>query len=392
MTKDLSETVELLERLIAYPTVSADSNLEMIADLAARLEDSGARVDVFTDNTGQKANLFATLGPEKSGGIVLSGHTDVVPVTEQDWSGDPFSLHEYGGRMYGRGTCDMKGFVSAATVMASRFASLDLRRPLHFAFTYDEEVGCLGAQSLVAELQQRDIKPAMAIIGEPTEMRVIEGHKGCCEYTTRFSGLEGHGSAPERGVNAVEFAVRYISELMRLRGDLMLRAPDDSRFEPPWTTINIGRFSGGVAHNVIAGKAEVDWEMRPVQNSDAEFVKSAMQEVVDQDLLPAMQAICPTSNISTVAVGEVVGLEVMQENTARDLVAQLVGANGADVVPFGTEAGLFQGLGMSVVVCGPGSIEQAHKPDEFVSLDQIAACLDMLEKLGQSPALTGNDA
>ena len=388
----LADTVALLGRLIAYPTVSNDSNLQMIADLAERLEACGARVEVFHDAQGAKANLFATLGPQVPGGLMLSGHTDVVPVTDQDWTGDPFIMRAEGGRLYGRGTCDMKGFIAAAVVMAQDFAGLDLRRPLHFAFTHDEEVGCLGARALVPELKARGIRPAMALIGEPTGMRLIEGHKGCCEYTVRFSGLEGHGSAPERGVNAAEYAVRYVSRLMQLRGDLMLRAPEFSRFEPPWTTINIGRVSGGVAHNVIAGKAEVDWEMRPVQPGDAGFVNDRIGRYVVEDLLPAMRAVCPDAAIDTDVIGEVAGLEPMPENAARDLLAGLLGTNSADVVPFGTEAGLFQEMGMSVVVCGPGYIDQAHKPDEFVGLDQLQSCLELLERLGRSIAGTAGPA
>jgi len=391
MSARLSETVALLERLISYPTVSSDSNLAMISELAQRLEEVGARVELFSDPSGRKANLFATLGPEGPGGIMLSGHTDVVPVEDQDWSSDPFALREEAGLLYGRGSCDMKGFIAAATVMAAEFARADLRRPVHFAFTYDEEVGCLGARALVPELEKRGLRPAMAVIGEPTSMRVIEGHKGCCEYTVRFSGLEGHGSSPERGVNAAEYAARYVTRLMELRQALMLRAPGDGRFEPPWTTLNVGRISGGVAHNVIAGKAEVDWEMRPVQDEDVDFVKEAVAAYVDHELLPAMRAVCDEAWIETEVIGEVAGLLPMDENAARDLVARLVGANGAHVVPFGTEAGLFQKMGTSVVVCGPGSIDQAHKPDEFVSLDQMQACLQMLEKLGRSAALVGSD-
>lgn len=392
MTARLEETIALLERLIGYPTVSADSNLDMIADLAGRLETYGARVDLFHDPSGRKANLFSTLGPDRPGGIVFSGHTDVVPVTDQDWSSDPFAMRHENGRIYGRGSCDMKGFIAAVLAAAQDFARLELRRPMHFAFTYDEEVGCLGARALIPELLARGLRPAMAIIGEPTGMRVIEGHKGCYEYTTRFSGLEGHGSNPERGVNAAEYAVRYISHLIGLRGALMLRAPADSRFQPPWTTINIGRVRGGVAHNIIAGKAEVEWEMRPVQAADADFVKASLRRHAEEELLPAMRAIWPGAEITTEVIGEVAGLEPVTDNAARDLVADLLGTNGADVVAFATEAGLFQEMGMSVVVCGPGSIEQAHKADEFVSLDQIRACLDMLELLGRSPILTGRSA
>ena len=378
----LDDTVDLLKTLVAHPTVSADSNLAMVDDLATRLEDVGARVEVFADPTGRKANLFATLGPEGDCGLVLSGHTDVVPVADQAWSSDPFVLREEDGRLYGRGTCDMKGFIAAAVVMARDHAALPLRRPLHFAFTYDEEVGCLGARALVPTLQERGIRPAMALIGEPTSMRVIEGHKGCCEYTVRFTGLEGHGSDPGAGVNAAEYAVRYVSRLLALRPDLVARAPANSPFQPPFTTINLGSLHGGVAHNVIAGRAEVEWEMRPVQKDDARFVKEHIAACVAEELLPAMRAIHPEASIETEVIGEVAGLEVMDDNAARDLVAGLVGANGCDVVSFGTEAGLFQEMGMSVAVCGPGSIEQAHKPDEFVTIDQMRACLDMLDRLG----------
>ena len=379
----LQATVDLLDRLIAYPTVSTDSNLEMIVDLSGRLQSLGARTHIFGDETGTKATLFGTLGPDVAGGILLSGHSDVVPVTDQDWSSDPFKMRQADGLLYGRGTCDMKGFIAASVVMAEHYAALPLRRPVHFAFTYDEETGCLGGQALVPELNRLGIKPDIAIIGEPTEMRVIEGHKGCCEYTTRFEGLEGHGSSPDLGVNAAEYAVRYVTRLMALREDLRARVPVGSRFEPPYTTINIGRVQGGHAHNVIVGKAEVDWEFRPVQTSDLRFVKDTMEAFVEQDLLPQMRAVYPQADISTETLGEVVGLEPMTENAARDLVAGLLGANSAGVVPFGTEAGIFQQMGMDVIVCGPGSIAQAHKPDEFVSLDQLEVCLGMLERLGQ---------
>ncbi|WP_425100020.1 acetylornithine deacetylase [Tropicibacter sp. S64] len=379
-----ADTETILSDLIAYPTVSSDSNLAMIGHMASRLEDLGARCQVFHDDSGTKANLWATLGPEGDGGVVLSGHSDVVPVTDQDWLCDPFTLHERDDLLYGRGTCDMKGFIAATLAMAPLWAKSRLTRPLHFCFTHDEEVGCLGARALVPELQRQGIRPAMAIIGEPTSMQIIEGHKGCCEYTTRFTGLEGHGSAPDRGVNAVSYAVRYVARLLELAEDLKSRAPRDSRFDPPWTTVNIGRLSGGVAHNVIPGKAEVDWEMRPVEWGDADFVKSAIAAFVETELLPAMRAVSPHADISTDVIGEVVGLEPMTDNAVRDLVHQLTGGNSCDVVPFGTEAGLFQQMGMSVVVCGPGSIAQAHKPDEYISRAQLGECLAMLHGLGRS--------
>lgn len=377
----LEETREILGRLIAFPTVSADSNLAMIEFLADRLSAAGARVELHRDATGAKANLFATIGPEADGGILLSGHSDVVPVADQNWTSDPFAMVERDGRLYGRGTCDMKGFIAAAVAMAPAYAERAMRRPIHFAFTHDEEVGCLGAQALAPILRGRPVRPSVAIIGEPTMMRVIEGHKGCYEYTVHFTGLEGHGSAPDRGVNAVEYAVRYVGRLLDLKERLKTRAAA-SRFDPPWTTINTGALAGGVVHNVIPGKARVDWEMRPVQPGDADFVKADLHDFCTRHLLPEMRRVSAGADIVTEVIGEVDGLVPADANEARDIVMELTGANGAGLVPFGTEAGIFQSLGMSAVICGPGSIDQAHKPDEYLSLDQLRQCIAMLERLG----------
>ena len=378
----MEETKALLGELVAFPTVSADSNLAMIAHLAGRLESSGARVDVHLDPSGQKANLFATIGPDSDDGIVLSGHTDVVPVTDQEWTTDPFELAERDGRLYGRGTCDMKGFIAAAVIMAPRLTEAVRDRPLHFAFTHDEEIGCIGARALADTLRDRGLRPAVAIIGEPTSMRIVEGHKGCYEYSTHFTGLEGHGSAPDRGVNAVEYAVRYVARLVELKEALKARAPARSRFDPPWTTINTGAVTGGHAHNIIPGRARVDWEMRPVQAGDADFVKSDLAAYCAETLLPAMRAVSPDADIVIETIGEVDGLVPADENEAKEILMKLTGGVGADLVPFGTEAGIFQALGMSAAICGPGSIAQAHKPDEYLALDQLSECLGMLERLG----------
>src|SRR5690606_23642149 len=270
----LARTREILGKLVAFPTVSSDSNLELIAYAADLLSDAGATLSLSRDASGTKANLFATLGPAGDGGIVLSGHTDVVPVEGQDWTGDPFAMEERDGRLHGRGACDMKGFIACCLTMAPAFAQAGLKRPLHFAFTYDEEVGCFGARALVEELARAGVRPSVAIIGEPTEMRVIEGHKGCYEYTTEFIGLEGHGSQPDRGVNAIEYAARYIARLLDLGEQLKSRVPAASRFDPPWSTVQVGHIHGGAARNVIAGQCTVEWEMRPVQKSDADLVKA----------------------------------------------------------------------------------------------------------------------
>ncbi|MEO1330965.1 MAG: acetylornithine deacetylase [Pseudomonadota bacterium] len=377
----LEETVGILRDLIAFPTVSSDGNLELILHINEMLKSVGARTDIQVDGSGAKANLFATLGPEIDGGIILSGHTDVVPVADQAWSSDPFVMTERDGRLYGRGACDMKGFVAATLAMAPRFAASALARPVHFAFTYDEEVGCLGGRALMERLSEAPVKPAVAIIGEPTEMRVVEAHKGCYEYTVSFEGLEGHGATPDRCVNAVEYAVRYVAKLMALGDALKARAPAGSPFEPPWTTVSVGRLSGGVAHNVVPARATVDWEMRPVQGSDANLVKTELAAFVETELAPAMRAVHADASITTEVIGEVVGLEPAEASEAARIVSELTGDEARRAVSFGTEAGLFQGVGISAVVCGPGSIDQAHKPDEYVSRDQLGQAIGMLRGL-----------
>jgi len=382
---DLETTLMILDRLIAYPTVSADSNLELIAYAAGHLEDCGARVSVSHDPSGQKANLFATLGPDTDGGIVLSGHTDVVPAQAEEWSADPFQMHRVDGRCYGRGACDMKGFIAAVLAKSRHFAELDLKRPLHVALTYDEEVGCFGARHLVEDLKTSGLRPSVAIIGEPTEMRVIEGHKGCYEYTTCFHGTDGHGSEPDKGVNAIHYAARFMTRLLEMGEEMKRRVgPDSARFSPPWTTVQTGRIEGGLARNVIARHCDVEWEMRPVRSEDGRIVRQALETYCRDILLPEMRAVSPQADIVTEVIGEVAGLAVMSENEARDIVTALTGANLCDVVAFGTEAGLFQALGMSVVVCGPGSIAQAHQPDEYVAEDQMQSCLDMLSGLSRT--------
>lgn len=380
----LTDTIAILDRLVGYPTVSADSNLDLIAYAAGHLEACGATVSVRQDKDGRKANLFATLGEGSQNGILLSGHTDVVPAEPSGWATDPFVLTRKGDRLHGRGTCDMKGFVAAVLAMMPHYARLDLKRPLHVALTYDEEVGCLGARQLVEELKGEGILPATAIIGEPTGMRVIEGHKGCYEYTTTFRGTNGHGSEPDKGVNAIHFASRYISRLLKISEDLKDRAsPGANRYSPPWTTLQVGKIEGGSARNVIAGHCDVEWEMRPVRPEDGLAVKAELDAFCQEELLPEMQAVHPQTDIRTSIIGEVEGLQVAAMNEARDIAQALTGSTESDVVAFGTEAGLFQSLGTSVVVCGPGSIAQAHQPDEYLEISQLEACLDMLLGLGK---------
>ncbi len=377
----LNDTRGILAELIGFPTISSDSNLALIEWCAARLEGLGAHCEIKRDATGAKANLFATIGPDVDGGVVLSGHTDVVPVEGQDWATNPFEAVECDGLIFGRGSCDMKGVLACALALAPRIAAANLKRPVHFALSYDEEVGCLGARVMLKALEASGRRPGICIIGEPTEMQIIEGHKGCNEYTTRFSGLAGHSAAPHLGVSAVEYAVLYAARLLALREALIARTPPGSRFEPPCTTLQVGGMRGGIAHNVIADQCELDWEMRPVVPADAEFVKREIGDYVDSTLLPAMRAVHAGASIETEVIGEVVGFEPMPESQACELVAELTGSNTREVVSFGTEAGLFQKMDISTVICGPGSIGEAHKADEFVAVEQLRQCLEMIGRL-----------
>jgi acetylornithine deacetylase len=377
---DLTTTLDIMDRLIGYPTISSESNRDCIDWIADYLRKLGARVEISSEVAG-KANIFATLGPDTDGGIILSGHTDVVPVAGQNWSRDPFTMVRENGALFGRGACDMKGFIAATLAMAPKYAAMDLKRPVHFAFTYDEEVGCLGARVLVNELIASGLKPSVCIVGEPTSMQIIEGHKGMSEYTTEFRGVEGHSSNPDLCVNALEYAHRFMSKLMEVRAKLPAMAPPNSRFIPPYSTSSICACHSGTTHNVIPSLAEIEWEMRVVQRSDREWLRGEMARFVDEELRPEMQAKSPIADIVETLCTETEGLEPEPDSEAVKIVQELTGGNSTEVVSFGTEAGLFARAGISSVLCGPGSIEQAHKPDEFVTEDQMALCLKMLGRL-----------
>jgi len=378
---DLIKTIELMDKLIGFPTISSESNLDCIDWISDYLKSFGARCEITSETKG-KANIFATLGPDTDGGIILSGHTDVVPVEGQNWSTDPFKMKRENNALFGRGTCDMKGFIAAAMAMVPKYSKLDLKRPIHFAFTYDEEVGCLGARVLVNQLIASGLKPSACIVGEPTSMRIIEGHKGMCEYTTEFRGVEGHSSQPDRCVNALEYAHRFINKLMEVRLELPAMAPEGSRFVPPYSTSSICACHSGTTHNVIPSQAEVEWEMRVVQRSDREWLRDQMERYVDEVLRPEMKKKSIISDIFETVCIETDGLEPEQDSEAVKIVQELTGGNSTEVVAFGTEAGLFSRAGISSVLCGPGSIEQAHKPDEYVTEEQMISCLNMLERLG----------
>ena len=378
------ETLKILSELIKFQTVSGTPNLKLIEYCDKRLSKLGAISFKTFHDSKQQANLFSTINGKKKldgGGIIFSGHTDVVPASAKDWSSDPFVSREKNNKIYGRGSCDMKGFIACTLALAPYFSSQNLKKPIHFSFTYDEETACQGAPIMIRELKKRNINCSICIVGEPTSMKAIQAHKGCYEYSTHFTGLAGHGSAPDKGVSAVEYAVRFINKLMELREELKKRVPKNSVFTPPYSTLQIGRIKGGLARNVIADQCVVDWELRPVVPEDGKFVNESMETYIKDVLLPEMKKVYPKANIEKEIIGEIVGFAKEEKSDAVNLACNLTGDNSQDVVSFGTEAGLFQEIGISTVVCGPGSIEQAHKIDEHVSFEQLKLCLKMLINL-----------
>jgi len=374
-------TIKILSDLIAFKTVSGEDNNQLINYCDEILKKFGATSFKTFDKDKKRVNLFATLKAKKPNGkspIILSGHTDVVPVSK-GWSTDPFKVAIKDEKLYGRGSCDMKGFIACALAYAPIFSKSKLDRNIHFSFTFDEETACKGAPILIEELKKRGIKKGICIVGEPTNMKIIDAHKGCYEYTTYFEGLAGHSSQPHKGVSAVEYAARYVNKLIELRQKLKDRAPKNSIFDPPYSTLQIGGIFGGIAHNVIADKCFVNWETRPVVKEDGVFLNTELDKYTNEVLLPEMKKVFSNSSIKKEIIGEIIGFDRVKNSEACEFVSSITGDNSTEVVSFGTEAGLFQEIGISTAVCGPGSIEQAHKIDEFIKLSEIKKCLEFLE-------------
>ena len=375
-----ANSIEILSDLISFRTISGEDNNALINYCEDFLSKHGATSFKTYDDKKKRVNLFATIKAKKTNGIkpiILSGHTDTVPVSKS-WSSDPFKATIKDNKLYGRGACDMKGFIACTLAFAPIYAKTNLNRDIHFCFTFDEETACLGAPILIKELKKRNILDGICIIGEPTQMKIIDAHKGCYEYTTYFEGLAGHSSAPHKGVSAVEFAARYATKLIELREELKKRVPKDSIFDPPFSTLQVGGIFGGIAHNVIADKCYINWETRPVVREDGVFLNNEIDKYANEILLPEMKKVFSKSSIKKEIIGEVTGFDRLDKSEACELVSNLTGDNSREVVSFGTEAGLFQEIGISTVVCGPGSIEQAHKVDEYIELDELKKCLNFL--------------
>lgn len=376
--------VAWVERLIAHDTTSRLSNLGLIEEVRGYLEGLGIATRLIHDAGGAKANLFATIGPEGVPGVMLSGHTDVVPVEDQPWTRAPFTAAIADGRLFGRGSCDMKGFLGMVLGRVPEMLAAPLRQPLHLVFSYDEEVGCLGVRSLVAALGASLPKPALCIVGEPTEMKVVVGHKGKLSMRCHVDGLEAHSSLAHRGVNAVETAAALITRLGAIGRRLRCEGPFDPEMDPPYTTVHTGVIAGGTALNIIPGHCRFEYEFRALPATDPAVLQQELEAFAASDLLPGMQAVPGAAGRVGIRFEEIAafpGLDTAESAPVTQLARALSGANRTAKVPFGTEAGLFHAAGIPTVVCGPGSIDQAHKPDEFVSLDQLAACDDFLMRL-----------
>lgn len=373
-----------MRTLVGFDTVSSRTNRALIDWIAACLSSSGARVEVLSASHDDEANLFATIGPNMPDGIVLSGHTDVVPVEGQAWDSDPFELVERDGMLFGRGTADMKSFVALAVALAPYYASLPLKRPIHFAFSYDEEVGCLGAPDLDLVQWLSTCKPApeIAIIGEPTCLKLVNGHKGCDLFALEIKGKEAHSSAPALGTNAILYATDFVKFLRSLFAGLERDCAGDDSFDPPHSTFNIGRIEGGEAVNIIASSCRVIWEFRTVPGNDTDQILGQIETFVRGDLEPRLRQAYPDGAVSLERFASVPMLTPEPHGAAEKLVRHLTGQNSGHTVAFGSEAGLFQSAGLSAVLCGPGDIAQAHQPNEFITLEQFEAGEAFLRRVG----------
>ena len=374
-------SVEWLARLVGFDTTSANSNLALIAAVADYLDGFGVRARLVHNDERDKANLYATIGPADRGGIVLSGHSDVVPVAGQPWRTDPFGLHEADGKLYGRGAADMKGFIACVLAAAPALKERKLSIPVHIALSYDEEVGCIGVRRMLDMIRAELPLPAAVIVGEPTGMRVVNAHKGISVQTTTVTGRDGHSSAPERGVSAIGYAAEIIRFLAGLARELAAKGGADPRFEPPGTTINVGTIWGGAAVNIIARECAFRWEFRSIPDADPAAVLARLDAFVAAEILPRMRAVHPEASVVTETRAGSPALAAVPDSSAEALARRLTGANRSHAVAFVCEAGLFAQAGIPAVVCGPGEISEAHQPNEYVARDQLAACDAFLARL-----------
>ncbi|MDX7952735.1 acetylornithine deacetylase [Lichenihabitans sp. Uapishka_5] len=381
MPDDYSRTLALLERLVAFDTESTKSNLPLIEAVEAHCRALGVPVHLAPNPDGSKAALFLTIGPQVDGGVLLSGHTDCVPVTGQSWSSDPFQLREDNGRLYGRGTCDMKGFDAIALAMIPAFQAADLRRPIHILLSYDEELTCLGPMDIIARFGVDLPRPGIAIVGEPTSLQVADSHKSVCTYRTTVHGVEAHSAKPQLGANAIAGACDLVVGLDRIGRQLESEPDRTGRFDPPYSTVHCGRIEGGTARNILARRCELSWEYRGLPQAELDVARRAFDTYAEQEVLPRLNRFNPGGRIETVTEVEVPGLRPEPGSAAEALALRVARSNATIAVAFATEAGRFQAAGIPTVVCGPGSIDQAHQPDEYIAVSELQSGIAFMHRL-----------
>jgi len=379
----LERTIALLADLVAFPSVSGNANTDIIDYIKTYLEAHGARVKLDGEPGDGRMNLFASIGPQIDGGMILSAHTDVVPALPDGWTGDPFTLRRIDGRLHGRGAVDMKGFIAIALAMVPEIVAQQdkLRVPVHLAFTYDEELGCYGSARMPAFLSQNDIVAEMAIIGEPTGMRPFVGHKGGMELIAEITGTPGHASKPGGRVNAIYYAAKLIDFINQTAADIASRPVVGSPFDPPYTSLSVGRIEGGEARNVIPANCRFDWEIRPLPGDDPHAVLALIRDYADRELVPEMQAIAPDTGIKLTAISDVPPMDARPQSVAAELVARLWTNEAPDVVSFGTDGAYFQQAGMETIVFGPGGMDQMHQPDEYIDEAALSQGLIFLDRV-----------
>ncbi len=380
LSLQISIATDLLRTLVGFDTTSAKSNLALISFVEDYLKGHGIAATRVTSPDGAKADLFATIGPKGQGGIGLSGHSDCVPVEGQRWTSDPFTLTLRDGKLYGRGSCDMKGFIACVLASVPAFKARNLKEPIHIIVSYDEEVGCTGVRPLIARLGRDLPRPRAVIVGEPTSMAVIDAHKRIDAYRTRVTGREAHSSMPELGVNAIAAAAALIEELERI-GDGIAARDRDERFVPPYSTVVVGTIEGGTAHNIVPKNCEFQWQVRSLPEAAPDEVPRDLAAFAEKKLLPQMRRVTEEAAIDTANEGSVPAFVAAPGSEAVALALALTGADRTKAVSYTTEAGLFEQAGVPAVICGPGNIAHAHAADEYVTVAQLEACLAFLDGL-----------
>lgn len=373
-------TKELLSRLVAFDTTSHKSNIAIQRFIEDYLAQHGVACQLILTDDGEKANLFATIGPRDTAGIALSGHTDVVPVDGQSWDSDPFHMTERDGRLYGRGTADMKGFLACVLAAVPDFKRRHLRTPIHIAFSYDEEIGCVGVRPMIAKLGQSLPRPRMVLVGEPTSMGVVDAHKGPVRWHVTISGRAAHSSMAPLGVNAIHYASLVIEELKRIEADLKSSTIDD-RFDPPYATLQVTEISGGTASNIVPVTCRLGFEIRATPGLDVDAIEARLDRFVKETCLPGMHAVAPEANIDIRQSNRVPPFGADRASEVVNLAMKLAGQNDTHAVSYATEAGLFQNAGAPSVVCGPGNIAQAHTANEWIAESELEKCMAFLRRL-----------